>query len=476
MASAKEQYLIPSRDRYIIPLFILVVMDTAVFIGSFILAYALRFSPLMMELVPPPEIPPLRPYFVLSIAIAALGILVFERFGFYLHRYGLERRSGPIGLVAAVIVSYVFIMAILFNYRGMSFSRLTVAFSLPITSVLICGAHVCLHRIHEKMVENGIAFSRTALIGPFDRCTELLRKMHHACGSEYHVLGYIGMSQEGHGKSRVSLPLLGNLDNLVGIIKENRLDRVILDLPKDNPGLARKVINTCREQNVQYQLVPELFDVLTSLDNVEEAGVLPTILLDETPLAGQGFHFKRIFDVVIAGSLLVTLSPIMALVALLIKLDSTGEVIYCQERIGNDGRFFTMYKFRTMTADAENDTGPIWAKADDPRCTRVGRLLRRTNLDELPQFLNVVRGDMSVVGPRPERPYFVNKFKNAIPGYMRRHVVKSGITGWAQVNGLRGDTSVEERTRFDMYYIKHWSILLDIKILWRTLTSFKNAY
>jgi exopolysaccharide biosynthesis polyprenyl glycosylphosphotransferase len=237
-----------------------------------------------------------------------------------------------------------------------------------------------------------------------------------------------------------------------------------------------RVIRECRSRGIRFEMVPELFEAMALHMDVEELGYAPIIALGETPLEGPARFTKRIMDLVIALVALVVSAPIMALIAALIKLDSKGTVLFVQERVGNDGQTFRMYKFRSMVQDAEANTGPVWATADDPRRTKVGKWIRRYNLDELPQLLNVVLGDMSIVGPRPERPYFVNKFKESIPRYMRRHMVKSGITGWAQVNGLRGDTSVLERTFYDIYYVENWSLLFDLRILWRTLLSFKNAY
>jgi exopolysaccharide biosynthesis polyprenyl glycosylphosphotransferase len=185
------------------------------------------------------------------------------------------------------------------------------------------------------------------------------------------------------------------------------------------------------------------------------------------------------FDIVFSSMLLILFSPIVLLISLLIKLNSKGSIFYSQDRVGLDGNSFNVYKFRTMKTDAEKHTGPVWASQDDPRVTKVGKFLRRTSLDEIPQFINVLRGDMSVVGPRPERPHFVNQFKDVVPKYLDRHLLKTGITGWAQVNGLRGQAPIEERTKYDLYYIENWSLAFDIKIILKTIYSVmfgKDAY
>lgn len=193
----------------------------------------------------------------------------------------------------------------------------------------------------------------------------------------------------------------------------------------------------------------------------------------------RGWAVKRALDVGASLLVLVLLAPLLLLLALLIKLDSPGPVLFLQERIGRDGLPFTLLKFRTMPVDAEAETGPVWATRCDPRPTRVGRIMRHYSLDELPQLVNVLRGEMSIVGPRPERPYFVEQFRHSIPGYMARHHVRAGITGWAQVNGLRGNTSIEERTRYDLYYVECWSLRFDLIIMLRTVARIfhdENAY
>jgi exopolysaccharide biosynthesis polyprenyl glycosylphosphotransferase len=214
---------------------------------------------------------------------------------------------------------------------------------------------------------------------------------------------------------------------------------------------------------------------------VEDLDGIPVISLAETPIRGWNWVMKRTMDVSISAILLVLLAIPLAIIAALIKASSKGPVFYTQERMGLDGKSFTIYKFRSMHDNAERDTGPVWATSDDPRRTPVGRFLRLLNLDELPQLFNVFKGDMSLVGPRPERPTFVQEFKKRVPQYMLRHKVKSGITGWAQVNGWRGNTSIEKRIEHDMYYIENWTVWLDLKILWLTfwrvlLHGHKHAY
>jgi Undecaprenyl-phosphate glucose phosphotransferase len=253
---------------------------------------------------------------------------------------------------------------------------------------------------------------------------------------------------------------------------------VILALPIEEQAQLREIMEVLAQHTVDVKVVPDLFNYVTLRGGLEEFGGLPIISLQGAPLDGWNLIAKRVFDLMVSAAALLVLLPVMLLVGILVKLTSRGPVFFAQERMGMDGHLFHMYKFRTMRTDAEKD-GAQFATADDPRRTVIGSFLRKTSIDELPQFWNVFVGDMSLVGPRPERPVFIQEFKKQIPRYHLRHMVKAGITGWAQVNGLRGNTSIKDRIDYDLYYIENWSLLFDVKILVRTaLGGFlsKNAY
>jgi exopolysaccharide biosynthesis polyprenyl glycosylphosphotransferase len=239
---------------------------------------------------------------------------------------------------------------------------------------------------------------------------------------------------------------------------------------------TQRVTSLCEAFKIPFYLETKLFEQILHTIPIGGELLLPVLSMGETPLSGSAVVMKRVIDLVGAAILILLCLPLWIVLAILIKLESKGPIFYSQERIGLDGRSFSIVKFRSMVEGAEKQSGPIWATEDDPRRTRMGTYMRTWNLDETPQFLNVFRGEMSLVGPRPERPHFVNQFKAEVPSYLRRHLVKSGITGWAQIHGLRGDSSIEERTRYDMWYIENWSLWLDVKILSRTLGAWKNAY
>jgi exopolysaccharide biosynthesis polyprenyl glycosylphosphotransferase len=231
----------------------------------------------------------------------------------------------------------------------------------------------------------------------------------------------------------------------------------------------------CQRGSVSIKIFPDLFEFITTGVTIDDLEGLPLLDVRDIQLRGWKLSLKRALDIVGASVGLVLISPLLMLVALIVKLDSSGPVFYCQERMGLDGRPFQMIKFRSMRQDAES-SGPGWTKAADPRVTRIGRLLRSRNVDELPQLINVLLGEMSLVGPRPERPVYVQRFRQSIPRYMERHREKAGMTGWAQVNGLRGDTSIAERTKYDLWYVENWSLWLDIKIIVRTLVHTLVGY
>jgi Undecaprenyl-phosphate glucose phosphotransferase len=279
--------------------------------------------------------------------------------------------------------------------------------------------------------------------------------------------------------SRVSgVPVVGTIDALEETLRTQRVDQVIIALPSDEQAGMKRLMDVLALHVVDVKVVPDLYQYITLCGGLEEFGGIPIINLQSGPLQGWNPVLKRAFDMGVASITLLITAPIMLVTSLLVKLSSRGPVFYRQERMGMDGRVFKMVKFRTMVDGAET-TGAVMADPNDSRRTGLGGFLRRTSIDELPQLFNVLRGDMSLVGPRPERPKFIEEFKRQIPRYQLRHKVKAGMTGWAQVHGLRGKTSIEDRLAYDLYYIENWSLGLDLRILMRTaLGGFlsKNAY
>ncbi len=267
-------------------------------------------------------------------------------------------------------------------------------------------------------------------------------------------------------------PYLGTLHEAPAFIRERRprLGFIALQFHEHDDFLD--LVSGCEGVNIEFMMVPDILGVLTSQVKVRELEGIPFLKIKGIPLTAWGRVTKRIFDLVVSGLTLLVLSPLLLVIAAAVKLDSRGPVLFRQQRVGLDGRTFTMYKFRSMRQGSEqSDAQAGLGLKNDPRRTRVGKILRSTSLDELPQLFNVVKGEMSLVGPRPERSRYVQEFGAAVPKYLDRHRVKTGVTGWAQVNGLRGDTSIEERVKYDLYYIENWSLAFDIKILLRTIRA-----
>lgn len=297
--------------------------------------------------------------------------------------------------------------------------------------------------------------------------------------------GWVGIQVQGwfateadRGKLN-SVPKLGSIDDLGEYVQTNHIDQVWLALPLREQGKITAALNQLQYSTAEIKYVPDLFGMHLLNHSVENVVGLPVINLQRSPLQGPAGLIKAVEDKVLSALILLMISPLMLAVAIAVKLSSPGPVFYRQERISWNNRPFKMLKFRSMPVDAETKTGAVWAKAGENRATKVGAFLRKTSLDELPQFINVLKGDMSIVGPRPERPVFVEQFKHQIPAYMKKHMVKAGITGWAQVNGWRGSTDLKKRIECDLFYIENWSLLFDLRIILLTLfRGFvnKNAY
>jgi Undecaprenyl-phosphate glucose phosphotransferase len=317
------------------------------------------------------------------------------------------------------------------------------------------------------------------VVGAGDLAREVIERLHAHPEAGMRVAGALSGDPGQVGRRVAHVPVVGEYGSLKAALSRRRIDQVVLALPRDENHHLEKLLRELDDELVSVRMVPDLLHVMTLRSSVEDLDGLPTINLRDTPLVGWAAVQKRTFDMAVASLCFLAVSPILLVVALAVRLTSGAPVLYRQERIGLDGRVFAMLKFRTMRSDAEADSGPVWTSADDPRRTRLGAFLRATSLDELPQLWNVVRGDMSLVGPRPERPIFIERFRREIPGYMLRHKVKAGLTGWAQVHGWRGDTSLHERIEHDIYYIQNWSLGLDIRILLLTLWKgfvHRNAY
>jgi Undecaprenyl-phosphate glucose phosphotransferase len=314
------------------------------------------------------------------------------------------------------------------------------------------------------------------IVGTGDVGRMILQKIRQVPTLGYHVVGFVDGEAE-TGQEIIGVPVLGGVEDLPNLIREHAVQEVIIGRPELSHQDLLTIISRCEGGQVGIKIYPDLFQIIATDLSMSDLGGLPLLAVRDVALRGWRLTLKRAVDLVGSTLMLILLSPLLMLIAVAIKLDSKGPVFYAQERMGLDARPFWCMKFRSMRTDAEKD-GPGWTSAGDARITRLGRVMRRFSIDELPQLINVFMGEMSLVGPRPERPVYVEQFRRSIPRYMERHREKAGLTGWAQVNGLRGDTSIAERTKYDLWYIENWSIWLDLKIMLRTALKVfdKSAY
>ena len=450
-----------------------VLSDAVLGVVALVLAYLLRFE---SGLIPVTKgYPPFEQYVNLLPFVAVLVPVSFHVQGLYRLRRGRSRVDDFfavfVGTILAGILGLFALLYVQAYYpdRYTEPSRLLLPLFLAINVMLTYGSRELVREALERRWKAGIGLKRVLIAGAGDLGRLVADKVleHRELG--FKVVGFLDDRAAGDHIGYRGLPLLGTLADADEVIRNERIDHVYVALPLEEHVKMLGIVEAVNREGIDIHVVPDLLQFIALRARLENLDGVPIISLNDVPLRGINSVLKRAIDAAISGSALLLLSVPLAIIALIIKRSSDGPVFYTQERMGLDGKAFLVYKFRSMYFGAEDDTGPVWARDDDPRCTPVGRWLRKLDLDELPQLWNVLRGDMSLVGPRPERPYFVEQFKHRIPQYMLRHKVKAGITGWAQVNGWRGNTSLEKRIEYDLYYIENWSVGLDLKILWLTV-------
>ncbi len=457
---------------------LLVAGDAAfVFLGLW-LAYRIRFAfPLLpgRGVTPPDFLRYLQVYPLATIVI----LLSFKSFGLYRRQWSLLTSSEPLRVVKGTVSGLVvlILMAFVYKQKDITYSTGVVMLAVPCIGIPVVIFRKLIGRFEAWYFARAGLARRLLIVGTGNRARKLIRSIENAPQLCYEIVGVICASSNARMKQLLGYPILAILKDISSVLKKDMLDEVILCIPSLDHETKSKVIVQCEKELIDFRLIPDLYEILTANLEVVNLDGVPLMGLKALPLDNPWNRLvKRLIDVVGSSLGLAFSAPLMLVAAILIKRHSRGPVLFKQERCGEDGKCFNLYKLRTMKNNAEAETGPVMTARNDPRVTRAGSLLRRYNLDELPQLYNVLRGDMSLVGPRPERPFFIEQFKNGIPRYMTRHMVKSGITGWAQVHGLRQNTSFEERVRYDIYYMENWSVLLDLRILLRTLLAKKDVY
>ncbi|MBO4266951.1 MAG: undecaprenyl-phosphate glucose phosphotransferase [Lachnospiraceae bacterium] len=452
------------------------VIDAFVIAASYLFAYFLKFeSGLLLY----DEGLPMQTYMTALYILVPGYLILYSRMDLYNTRRASGRKRELLNVIKANTVGALLFMMVLYLINQPDFSRQMI--------FIFWGVCICIETAVRNMMralmmfwwKNGYNLKYVLLIGYSGSAQSYINKLQLNPQWGYVVRGILDDNVE-RGTEYKGVKVLGTIDNLPLILPENKLDEIAITLPLGQYGRLKEIVNLCEKSGVHTKFIPDYAGIIPDRPYTEDIQGLPVINIRYVPLNNTINNVvKRLVDIVGSAVGLILASPIMIISAILIKATSKGPVIFAQERVGLHNKPFQMYKFRTMIEQSEAEEAKGWTTKDDPRVTGIGKFLRRTSLDELPQLFNILVGQMSLVGPRPERPQFVEKFKEEIPRYMIKHQVRPGLTGWAQINGLRGDTSIEQRIEHDLYYIENWTLEFDIKIL--LLTIFrgfinKNAY
>jgi Undecaprenyl-phosphate glucose phosphotransferase len=457
---------------------LLVILDAVILAASFMLSYFVKFY--ILNDGPGPGVLSAEAYVALLPFIVPGFVLLYYRCGVYTPKRTVRRRfeiygiiqANTIGLAAMIIILYMVV-------KEINYSRSVIMLFYVVNIFLTSCLRIVLRKSLQTMRSKGYNLKHILLVGYSRAAEEYIDRLMDNPQWGYVVCGVL----DDHipaGTLYKGVKVLGSLGNLEIILPENKLDEIAITLSLKDYDNLEHIVNICEKSGVHIKFIPDYNSLIPTKPYTEDLMGLPVINIRHVPLTNTGnIMVKRAMDVV--GSLfgIIITSPVMLICAAAVKLSSPGPIIFRQERVGLHNKPFYMYKFRSMEIQSPNKEKRAWTVKDDPRVTAVGKVLRRTSLDELPQLFNILKGDMSLVGPRPERPQFVEKFKEEIPRYMVKHQVRPGLTGWAQVNGLRGDTSILKRVEYDIFYIENWTIGFDIKIIFLTFfTGFinKNAY
>lgn len=438
--------------------------DAVFVVLSAVLSYYIRFY---VHFVPVKYgIPVFTEYLYAIPVIVVVFLLAFNYAGLYRLEYGRSRFDELISVLSASSASIIILVSMTFFFRNVSYSRIVIM-HIWVISIMMLGLWRLIYRsIFNGMSKSEAIIQKLVIIGATEISKILIERLTRQQGTGYKVLGVIDNKMK-KGSKFCGFPMLGKISEFNKVAVRLGVDEAFIGMTDYNRKEIAALI--LENERIKFMIASDVLGIITKTIDYDEMFGIAVFEVRELPL---NFTYnrliKRTFDILASLVSLLVFSPVLIITAILVKLTSKGPVFYGQERVSRDNKKFIMLKFRTMKIDAESKSGPVWARENDPRRTSIGAFLRKTSIDELPQLINILKGDLSVVGPRPERPHFVNKFKNEIPRYTERHKVKGGLTGWAQANGLRGDTSLEERVKYDLYYIENWTLWFDIKIIIKT--------
>jgi len=450
-----------------------VVLDLLILTAAMVVAYYIRFANYTgghLEL----------PYYLKTLyLLVPLYFLLYSFFGIYEPKRRKNHMKEISGIFKANVSGLIILMSTLFFIKEVDFSRQVFFYFIVLNCSLTIGERLLVRGILYRIRSKGYNKKFLLIIGAGSLGRKAIRKIRENKSMGYEIIGLID-DQVARGKRIEGIEVIGEISQLEEVLDRHTVDEIIIALPLKEYDKLRIVIRKCEKCGVRTLIIPDYTRYIPAKPAYDELDGLPLINIRHVPLDNLFWALtKRVFDIIASAIGLLICSPLFLIIALAIKIESPGPVIFKQIRVGMNRKNFTMYKFRSMRIQTEEESSTQWTTENDPRKTRVGCFIRKTSIDELPQLFNVLKGDMSLVGPRPERPYFVERFKEKIPKYMIKHQVRPGITGWAQVNGWRGDTSIRKRIEYDLYYIENWTFSLDIKIL--IMTIFKgfinrNAY
>ncbi|MES1186230.1 MAG: undecaprenyl-phosphate glucose phosphotransferase [Myxococcales bacterium] len=455
---------------------VLGLVDATIIVLAWLASYWLRFS---WPIIPVTKgFPAFSAYAALTPFVALLWLAVFGT----LRVYQFGRSFGAVKEMQALLKAHglalLLFVTLTYLFEAYKYSRLVTLYFGVLAAVGLVAMRLLVRSAFRALRLRGFNQRHIVIAGEGPAVERLIERIDGFPELGLQVRGIVtheGSTAVGVGGK----PVLGHFGQIAELIQHVKADEVLISVPWSQQDEVSRLLDLLKDETVDVRLVPDVHAYVTLGCEVEDFDGVPVVRINDSPLIGWYAAGKRLTDIVVAGLALIILSPLLLMIALVVRLSSPGPVLYKQERMGLDGKTFQMLKFRSMRVDAEEKTGAVWAREVDDRRTLLGTLLRKTSLDELPQLWNVLRGEMSLVGPRPERPVFVHQFRQEIPHYMLRHKVKAGITGWAQVNGWRGNTSLRRRIECDLYYIQNWSYALDLKILtltlWKGFVN-KNAY
>ena len=452
-----------------------VVLDAFVIVIAYFLAWMIKFLFLDGSV----GALPFRTYAAAILPIVPVYLLLYYLFSLYTPKRMQGRRLEMRNIIKANTVGIALILGVLYLIKMMHFSRELLAIFYFVNILLETGLRNLIRYFLRSMRKKGYNLKHILLVGYSHAAEEYIDRIIANPQWGYKIRGILDDHVEA-GTEYKGVKVLGRIANLMVILPQNRLDEIAITLGLNEYYRLEEIVALCEKSGVHTKFIPDYNRVIPTKPYTEDILGLPVINIRHVPLTNTYYAFlKRVMDIVGSVCAIVLFSPVMLFSVIMIKLTSPGPLIFKQERVGLHNRPFMMYKFRSMEVQAPEKEKTRWTVKDDPRVTGFGKFMRKTSIDELPQLFNVLKGEMSLVGPRPERPFFVEKFKEEIPRYMIKHQVRPGITGWAQVNGYRGNTSIRKRIEYDLYYIENWTLGLDIKILFLTIFKGfvnKNAY